>query len=281
MMVDDAGEKTPKTETTQFETLPTGKPHVSFSELKDWRDCSWRHKLKHVHKIDLEEPGVHMDFGTACHAACESFLKTRVMDASIASAMLDASWQANAGREAFDADSLVAFKTEAASILADVPEWFDETFPGWTFIDAEHQLYERIEGTNHAFKGFIDGIISVPGKGGKTQYWLLDWKTCGWGWSVQKKSDPLVRAQLIFYKNFWSKKAGIDPRVVRCGFVLLKRTAKPGAHCELVTASVGPTTTARSLKIVTSMLKSVKRGSAVKNRLSCTYCKFKNTEHCT
>ena len=32
--------------------FPTGKPHVSFSEIKAWKECSWRHKLIYIDKID-------------------------------------------------------------------------------------------------------------------------------------------------------------------------------------------------------------------------------------
>ena len=89
-----------------------------------------------------------------------------------------------------------------------------------------------------------------------------------------------MRAQLVLYKNFWSHKTNTDPKDVRCGFVLLKRAAKPGAHCELVTASVGETTTERNLTVINDMLASVKRGMAIKNRNSCTYCPYKDTPHC-
>jgi hypothetical protein len=167
------------------------------------------------------------------------------------------------------------------SILPDVPKWLDEQFPGWEFIDAEHALYEPLDGFPHAFKGYIDLIIKAPGARGKPVYWLLDWKTTSWGWSMYKKNDELIRAQLILYKNFWSKKTNTDPKDIRCGFILLKRTAKPGSHCELVTASVGEVTTGRSLKVINSMVSSVKKGIAIKNRDSCMFCKFYNTPHCT
>jgi len=33
--------------------------------------------------------------------------------------------------------------------------------------------------------------------------------------------------------------------------------------------------------VVSNMITSVKRGIALKNRDSCTYCEYKGTEHCT
>ena len=263
-----------------YELLPTGKQHVSFSEWRSWSECSYRHKLQQIVKINLGKPSPHMDFGTACHAAHEEFIKTKVMDPSIALKIICEVWDKNKEFVGFEPSKLDGWLLEATSILLDVPKFYDETFPDWTPIDAEHELYEPIEKHPHAFKGFIDAVISVPNKKGKPTIWVLDAKTCGWGWDTRKKSDPMVKAQLVFYKNFWSKKAGVDPKNVRCGFVLLKRTAKAGAHCELIPVSVGDVTTTRSLKMLSNMLVSIKRGIAMKNRSSCQWCDYRGTEHC-
>lgn len=265
----------------EYVDLPTGKMHISFSELRDWKECSYRHKLKYIMKIDLGKPGPLLDFGTACHASCESFLKTRNMDVDIALSLMSDTWKKNKDIPGFEPATLDKFLKEAKSILADVPTWMEQTFPGWEFIDSEHYLYEPIIGHPHAFKGFIDGIIKCKNARNKQLTWLVDWKTTSWGWSIDKKTDDMVRAQLVLYKNFWSTKTGTNPKDVRCGFILLKRSAKPGQHCELVTTSVGDVTSKRSLKVVNNMLTSVKRGIALKDRSSCTFCDYKDTPHCT
>ena len=256
-----------------LENLPTGKPHVSFSEVITWVDCSWRHKLRYVDHIDTYEPSPFPDFGKAVHSSCEHFLRTRDVDVSIATDAIAKSWKK------YDFKNVGAWQGEAEGIMADIPVFMDETFPDWEYIDAEHQLYEQIDGQPHAFKGFIDGIIKVPHKK-KHLFWLIDWKTTSWGWSRQKKSDRNLQAQLVYYKNFWSQKTGINPKDVRVAFVLLKRSAKPGKHCEFLPSSVGPVPTQRNLKIVNNMLSSVKRGKAIKNRFSCKFCEFKDTEYC-
>lgn len=262
--------------------LPTGKPHISFSEIRVWKECSYRHKLQFINKVGRQIPGVHMDFGTAMHSACEHFLKTRTMNVDVFTNKLTELWLEHKPEnpESFTSAAFDQFKIEGLAILQEVPGWLDEQFPGWRFIDAEHYLYERIENHPHAFKGFIDCIIAAPGPRNKELTWLLDFKTTSWGWTADKKSDDMVRAQLVLYKNFWSAKTGTNPKDVRCGFILLKRTAKPGAHCELVTTSVGDVTTGRSLKVINNMLHSVNKGLAVKNRTSCTFCDYKDTPHC-
>ena len=45
-------------------TFPTGKPHVSFSEVKVWKECSYRHKLAYVDKLDSYEANPYADYGT-------------------------------------------------------------------------------------------------------------------------------------------------------------------------------------------------------------------------
>lgn len=198
------------------------------------------------------------------------------MDSSIATTMLRTLCKEHKF-EKINVDDACA---EATACLNEVPAFYDSTFPGWKPVTAELLLYERVEGYPHIFKGFIDAIITAPKKK-KQLTWILDVKTTSWGWSFDKKSDDLVKTQLILYKCFLSKKLNIDMKDIRCGFILLKRDAKPGKHCELVTVSVGDKSSARALKTVGNMLASVKRGIAIKNRSSCPYCEYKNTEHCT
>ncbi len=268
---------------SKYEHLPTGKPHISFSELKEWKECSYRHKLHHIDKLGVNLPGVHMDFGTAVHAACENFLKTGVMDTKVFKIKLHELWSVSQKEQPdkYNVKSFKQFAKEGLSILAEVPAWFDREFPGWKPIDAEHLLYEPIENQPHAFKGFIDCIITAPGPNGKQLYWLLDFKTCSWGWPAEKKSDELVRMQLVLYKSFWAQKSNIDIKNIRCGFVLLKRTGKDTQRCELVTTSVGDVVIKRALTVVNNMLTHVKKGTAIKNRNSCTFCEFHQTKHCT
>ena len=256
--------------------LPTGKVNVSFSELRTWQECSWRHKLRHVKLIDLDKPGVALDFGTSVHAAHENFIKTRVMDTSIATVMLRKLWS-----EHGHVDNVEEAIIQAEACLNEVPKFYEDTYPGWEPIDAEHLLYERVGDKPHIFKGYIDAIISAPGPRKKRLVWILDAKTTSWGWTGEKKADPNVQQQLIFYKHFWSLKTGHDPKDIRCGFLLLKRTAKDTHHCELVKVSVGDVTTGRAMKTLNNMLASVKRGVAIKNRDSCKYCPYYGTEHCT
>lgn len=266
---------------TSFEILPTGKQHVSFSEVKQWKECSFRHNLAQVKKIGIQKPSPVLEFGTAVHAACEDYLLTREMKQQICFDLLDSAWKNNEGQEEFTEKSMNVARADATIILSEVPGFLDREFPGWTVIDAEHQLYEQIENHPHAFKGFIDGVIKCKGKRGEDLIWILDWKTTQRGWFRDKRSDVMIQSQLGLYKNYWQQK---NPEVVlkdiRCGFILLKKSGKIEERCELFSVSLGEVPIKRALKVVSNMITSVKKGIALKNRDSCTWCEFKDTEHC-
>lgn len=272
----DVEPEAPEQIANTYTLLPTGKPHISFSELRSWKDCSWRHMLEQVKKVDMSKPSVILDFGTSVHAAHEAFMNTGTMDVDIAIRMLREFWKEHEHNE-----SIVQFEKGASDVLQEVPAYYNATFPNWKPVGAEHMLYESIEGHPHAFKGYIDAIIEADGPRNKRLYWIIDAKTTTWGWSMEKKRNEMVKNQLVLYKAFWSKKMNVDPKNVRCGFLLLKRTAKPGSRCELVTVSVGDKSIEKARKHVSNMLVTVKRGIAIKNRYSCTYCQYKGTEHCT
>jgi len=271
--------------------LPTGKPHISFSEVKCWKECSWRHKLIHIEKVDVFEPSPFLPFGTAVHAGCESLLETNLVDRETLISNFKKEWD----KSNFDDPAWISkqpgwykhapFETWAKwanEMWNDVIPFLDSTFPGWEIFKAEEDLYEDIDDLNVKFKGFIDGVIKIPNKKGTGyQYWIIDWKTAqSYGWKREKKQDILMTSQLILYKHFWAKKHGIPLSDIRCGFILLKRAAKPGKICELVPVSVGPKSIEKATKIVKSMISSVRKGFYLKNRHSCGFCQFNNTDHC-
>ena len=277
--------------------FPTNKPHISYSEIKSWRECPYRHKLLYVDKLGTFEASVYTAFGKAVHAGAEKFLKTREIDIPMVEEMINKAWvkhrfddvdviqraidsAANAGWK-FSHYPVSEWKSWAVTILNDLSGFMDENFNDWTYIAAEDELYEPIEGDELKFKGFIDGIIGDVTKRGKKRLWIIDWKTAGpRGWGRDKKQDFLVQAQLAAYKIYWARREGIDLKDVRCAFVLLKRQGKPGKSISIVPISVGPKMVQKTEKLVSSMIKTVRRGLYLKNREACKFCEFRETKHC-
>jgi hypothetical protein len=268
-------------------TLPTGKNHVSYSECSTWMGCSFRHKLKHVDKIDLDPSGVEMIIGTIFHECME----VRVKNASpVRSALVELAKEKLAEvldeekKKDFDVDKCV---DRAIQMSAEGIPWLDTQFPGWKLVQAEETLYEKIDidGVKHedvSFKGFIDLVIEVPGKKGKTITWIIDWKTAARPWDRRKLMDPKVTYQLSLYKNFWALKHGRSHDDVRCGYAIALKAGKPGKIFNLIPVSVGPVVSKRTLTVLNNFVGSVKRGMAIKNKSeqSCRYCEYRGTEWC-
>ena len=192
-------------------SFPTGKKHISFSEIKCWKECSYRHKLVHIEKIDLGEPSPYLDFGTAVHEGCESILENKTVEKQPILETIKSAWKKHGfdNKEWVDRQPgwykyapLEEWCTWAENMWKELPDFLDETFPSWEFVAAEEMLYEDIENKNLNFKGYIDGIIKVPKKNGKGHiYWIIDWKTAqSYGWRRQKKQDISMTSQLILYK---------------------------------------------------------------------------------
>jgi hypothetical protein len=277
--------------------FPTEKPHISYSEVRCWKECPYRHKLTYIDKVSVDEPSPYLSYGTAVHSSLEDFLKTKKMNVSIALDQIRSEWE----KHGFDSDSWIQAQADyrssqgwkpkphnyldewlewAKNCLEEIPTFLDSEFDEWETISAEEELYEFVDGYDIFFKGFIDALLKVKIKG-KEFYYIIDWKTAGdKGWFASKKRDILTWAQIALYKSFWMRKNNLDTKQVKCGFVLLKRGARKDATCELVKVSVGPKAEDNALSIMRSMVKTVRRGIFLKNRNSCTFCEFKNTKNC-
>ena len=272
------------------------KEHVSFSEMKQWKECSWRHKLLYIDKLSTFEESPHLHYGTIIHDACEHFLKTRELKIDEAKAKIKKAWDENG----FDSDDFIQLQSQKSKLqgwnynhskledwlkwteasLNSLEECLDDTFPDWELVSAEDPLYESIDNISTKFKGYIDCIIKIPYKN-DYKYWIIDWKTSnGRGWSIEKQRDFLTQSQIILYKHFWGNKNNIDMKKIQCGFVLLKKVKKQGKACQLIKVSSGPKSIEQASKIIRSMIKNVSKSIYLKNRMSCKFCIFKDTDHC-
>ena len=60
--------------------FPTGKPHISFSEIKTWAECPNKHWLTYVEKIETYTDNPYVDFGTIVHEEIEVYLNSKTLD---------------------------------------------------------------------------------------------------------------------------------------------------------------------------------------------------------
>ena len=137
----------------------SGQKHISFSELKLWKECPYRRKLVYEDKLKGFVGNIYTAFGTAVHLACEkgytenldSEERKKVFVESFEEETTQLNIEKNSEWEKFKEQGLI-LSSEAVSVTK-------QHFPDWEVFSAEEKLYESIDGENYNFKGFIDLIL--------------------------------------------------------------------------------------------------------------------------
>ncbi len=257
---------------------PPLRNHVSYSELKIWNECSYRHKLAYVEQKDHFTSNEFTTFGTAIHAACEELVKDPAIDPY--SEFSSVFQEETSNLDSPDLLLLEGMRTQASEILPEILPTLQSEFGKYSVVSVEEELHEPMSINDKIykkkFKGFIDLVIKTQDE----KYHIIDWKTCSWGWDAKKKSDKILAYQLVLYKNFFAKKHNIPLENIETHFALLKRTAKTN-RVEFVRVTSGKKRVNNALEFVDRAIKNIDKGFSIKNRLSCRYCPFYNTEECT
>ena len=255
--------------------------HISFSELKIWNDCAWKHKLVYLDKIDGFKGNEHTAFGTAMHSTCEQLVENNISNAK-------EYFQEQFLKELKSLPSDMQLNKKLITDMRSQGEMLSEHilpalkdyFPSYELVSVEEQLFEPIENfEGYNFKGFVDLVVKTP----DGKHHIIDWKTCSWGWDTRRKSEKMTTYQLTFYKHFFSLKHKIEPKNLETHFALLKRTAKSN-NVELFRVTSGNKKTENALKLLNKALYNIDNNKHVKNRLSCHGkfgpCEFYKTKHC-
>ena len=90
--------------------FPTNKPHVSYSEVRTWRECPYRHKLTYIDKLEHDDPSQYLDYGILLHEHLENYLKTREINVEKLKSDLEAAWT----EKGYDTKEYIEKLTESA-----------------------------------------------------------------------------------------------------------------------------------------------------------------------
>lgn len=276
---------------------------VSFSELKGFRDgCKHRWNLDYLQNFRYDPRfkifGIYLDFGTCIHGAIELY-KTRKDPITLEAAqekfeadfrkMFTENHEKYKGREAtIPVDDFVSAGRRILEHLSGCDElWKAEV------VYNEHELKLPIDRTDDLqiqFKGYIDMVIKTVDKRGKPILYVIDFKTCSWGWTQEKKQDQTLHAQLMLYKHFLCKKWNLEPTQVRTAFVLLKRSPRKGdIAVDFFPISAGPVSVQRALDNmnadITLMKETIEQNKLVPDFTKCVdsyggVCPYAGNELC-
>jgi hypothetical protein len=258
-------------------------PHISYSELKEWVTCPWKHKLNYLERINEFKGNEYTAFGSALHTVCEHLVVSADFDAPqmFQNEFLKNLREIKEGTPDIDfrPDLISSMRLQGDKLTEYILPGLKKTFGSFELFGVEEKLYEPIVDSDYEFKGFIDLVIQTK----DNKYHIIDWKTCSWGWDSRKKTDKMITYQLTLYKHFWCIKHNIDPINVETHFALLKRTAKNNL-VEIFKVASGAKKTQNALKLLNKSLYNIKKSNFIKNRLSCYgrygVCEYYKTQHC-
>lgn len=251
--------------------------HVSFSALKNYNFCPQYMKYINVDKVKGFLGNAFTAFGTAIHEVSERGLldPTLNKEECFEKAFLrELQTLPEEARLELDRQLVQDMRVQGRHLSPLILPALKEKFGDYEIVSTEEQIMEPIldvkEG-EYKFKGFIDLII----KTGDT-YHIIDWKSCGWGWDMQRKTDAMTTYQLTYYKHFFAQKHGIDPKNIETYFGLLKRTAKK-KNVEIFRVTSGVRKTKNSLNLMHNALYNIHRGRFIKNKIKCRACELHRT----
>ena len=170
--------------------------HISYSEVKIWKECPWKHKLQYIDKIKGFRGNEYTAFGTAVHDVCEKLARKDISSNEQASLLFDQAFASELHKlkevKEIDKKMVVDMRTQGKNLIPSIMPELNKVFEKYNIHSTEYKLYESIEEHNKNFKGYIDLVLKLP----DDKYIILDWKTCSWGWDSRKKSDKMINYQL-------------------------------------------------------------------------------------
>lgn len=261
------------------------RSHISYSELKTWNECAYKHKLIYIDEVKKFEGNEHTAFGSAVHEVCEKAVLKQIktdtdsLKSCFSNAFLKELTDLNDKKVKLDKKLVSQMRVQVDGLLEYVIPQLKNTFKNYEVISAEERLFEDLDSSDKKYKGYIDLVLKTQ----DGRYHIIDWKTCSWGWDSRRKTEKIVTYQLSLYKYFFGKKHNVDLKNISTHFALLKRTAKSN-RVEIFEVANGEKKVQNSLKLLDKAIYNIKNDNFIKNKLSCTAgygCEFYNTKFCS
>lgn len=208
---------------------------VSFSQFSVYNQCPNKWKLDYLENRRVFEQSIHTCFGSAFHTTVQEYLTVVYNKTATAANKMDlnnllkesmlneykGALEKNGNKHFSTPDELTDFYQEGAVILDYLKKHRRKFFPskGCSLVGIEKPL--RINLTdNIAFVGFMDVVIYDKDL---KVIKIYDLKTSSTGWSKYQKADPGKYAQLVLYKEFYSKQYNHPVDDIDIEFVIVRR----------------------------------------------------------
>lgn len=227
---------------SKIKQSPSKYKHISYSSLSTYNKCPKLWELQYLRGSVPFKQSIYTCFGTAMHETMQEWLQVMYhdkvksamdmnVDQLLYSNMIKAykAGKAQNGHEHFSSEKeLTEFWIDGKHILEFLKKKKNAYFTtkNMQLAGIETLLYQEIK-PGVVFKGLIDLVFYHP----NTDRWtVMDIKTSTRGWSANQKKNPNLTAQVVLYKEFFSKQFDIPKDKIDVEFFIVKRRVPKDAE---------------------------------------------------
>jgi hypothetical protein len=207
---------------------------VSYSQFSMWASCPHKWYLTYVENKQPYQASIHTVFGTAFHETIQDYITVMYNESGAAADRMDliALFQDKfrevyskeykaAGAHFSDPVQMGEFFEDAIAILNFIQKNRNKLFTirKMRLLGIEIPLLLNVA-NNIFLKGFIDFVLYDEEL---DKVYIYDIKTSTRGWSDSEKKDDNKIAQILLYKEYFSKQFGFDVEKIEVEYFIVKR----------------------------------------------------------
>ena len=207
---------------------------VSYSQYSMWAKCPHQWYLTYVENKQPYQASIHTVFGTAFHETLQDYITVMYEQSGAAADRMDlvelfqdkfrevySKEYKAAGAHFSDAVQMREFFDDAVAILDFIKKNRNKLFTirKMRLLGIEIPLLLNVA-HNIFLKGFIDFVLYDEEL---DKIYIYDIKTSTRGWSDYEKKDDNKIAQILLYKEYFSKQFGTDVEKIEVEYFIVKR----------------------------------------------------------
>jgi hypothetical protein len=227
---------------SKLKQSPSKNKHISYSQLSVFATCQKQWADRYIKGLAPFNPNIHTVFGSAFHETIQSWLEVLYHDKVKTANEMDLdsllyenmmkeykkSKAQNGHQHLSTAEELEMFWLDGKHILDFLKKKRSAYFTtkGVYLAGIETLLYQELR-PGVMFKGFIDLVFYDE----RVDQWtIIDIKTSTSGWNKWAKADDKKKAQLLLYKEFFSKQFNIPLDKIKVEYFIVKRRVPKDAE---------------------------------------------------
>ena len=207
---------------------------VSYSQFSMWASCPHKWYLTYVENKQPYQASIHTVFGTAFHETIQDYITVMYNESGAAADRMNLiELFQDKFREVYSKE----YKAAGAHFTNPVQmgEFFEDAIAILNFVQKNRNKLFTIRkmrllgieiplllnvANNIFLKGFIDFVLYDEDL---DKVYIYDIKTSTRGWSDSEKKDDNKIAQILLYKEYFSKQFGFDVEKIEVEYFIVKR----------------------------------------------------------